>query len=50
MIAKRKKPKPDQHKVFVEAAKALDCDTSEAAFDKTLRKLAPAKPKNPKAH
>lgn len=39
MTAKRQKPKPDQHKVFVKTAKELGCDTSERGFDKMLKQL-----------
>jgi hypothetical protein len=39
MTAKRQKPKTDQHKAFVDAAKELGCDVSEASFDKTLKKI-----------
>jgi hypothetical protein len=47
MKAKRPKPKPDQHKAFVETARELGCNESEKAFDKALEKLAKgqAKPK-----
>jgi len=46
MTVKRQKPKPDQHKAFVDTAKELGCDESEAAFDKTLKKIGmpPRKP------
>jgi hypothetical protein len=51
MIRKPKKPKPDQHKLFVNAAKELECDVSEAAFDKTLKKVGkPAKGKENKPY
>jgi hypothetical protein len=50
MSTKRQKPKPDQHKAFVKTAKELECDTSEAAFDKALRKIAPSKQEKKKAH
>jgi hypothetical protein len=44
MIAKRKKPRTDQHKAFKATAHALECDESEKAFDKALGKIAKAKP------
>lgn len=48
MKAKVRKPKEeDQHKAFVEAAKNLDCDESEKAFDKALGKIARMKPPKP---
>lgn len=32
--------KDDQHARFLEAARALDCDEDEAAFDEKLRGIA----------
>ena len=34
-----------QRKKFIAAARAAECDESEAAFDGKLRKVATAKPK-----
>jgi hypothetical protein len=44
MSAKRRKPKPDQHKLFMKTAKEMGSNESEGAFDKTLRKIGKAKP------
>jgi hypothetical protein len=41
--AKRKKAK-DQHTAFKEAARALDCEQSEAAFERALGKIGRSKP------
>jgi hypothetical protein len=38
----------DQHTTFKKAARALECDESEASFDKALKKLAKAKSVPPK--
>ena len=40
------KPDPEQHKSFVETARALECDEDEAAFDEKLRRIATARPKH----
>jgi hypothetical protein len=41
-------PKPKkrtQHDRFIEAARQLDCDEDEKAFDEKLKKIAKATPK-----
>lgn len=35
----------DQHACFIETARALGCDESEAAFDEKLKVIARHKPK-----
>jgi hypothetical protein len=37
--------KKTQHQRFIEAARDLECDEDEAAFDEKLRRIATAKPK-----
>ena len=37
-----------QHARFIETARALGCDESEAAFDEKLKVIAKAKPTAPK--
>jgi hypothetical protein len=34
----------DQHRRFVETARALECDEDEAAFDEKLKRIAQTKP------
>jgi hypothetical protein len=43
-MTKAKRETSDQHKRFVEAARALECDEDEAAFDEKLKRIAQAKP------
>lgn len=38
------KPLPAQISAFIEKARELECDESEAAFDAKLRRIAKAKP------
>jgi hypothetical protein len=43
-MAKKDSIKPSsQHRAFKEAARALECDESEMAFDKALGKIGSAK-------
>lgn len=48
MTKKPKKAKPDQHRAFKETARALECDESEKAFDKALKKLGSSPSEKPK--
>ena len=39
----------EQHRRFVETARALGCDEDEAAFDEKLKRIATAKPTKKRA-
>lgn len=40
-----RKPDTEQHRTFIETARALGCDEDEAAFDEKLKAIARQKPK-----
>ena len=44
-MSKNLKATEDQHARFIETARALGCDESEAAFDEKLKVIARHKPK-----
>jgi hypothetical protein len=46
MIRARKSGSDNQRQRFIEKARELGCDESEAAFEERLRKIAKVKPSN----
>jgi hypothetical protein len=42
-------PSDDQHKRFIETARALECDEDKERFEEKLRRIATVKPKPPKS-
>ena len=46
-MPRRSKPSPDtteQHKRFIETARALECDEDKERFEEKLKRIATAKP------
>ncbi|MBV9860738.1 MAG: hypothetical protein JO267_01180 [Alphaproteobacteria bacterium] len=48
-MPKNPKPiSPEQHKRFVETARELECDEDKERFEERLKRIAEAKPPQPK--
>lgn len=42
---KKKKSESSQARKFIQSARKLGCDEDEAAFERTLKRIVPRKPK-----